>query len=105
MTRGGTHPYNAPDSLASIEAPLSTFALDRVTAQFPEAVAERYLDRTGGAWAVIHAEHLPKVAAFLKNELDFKLFTSIDAVDRLPGRGGIERGTASPIFCPIANGL
>jgi NADH:ubiquinone oxidoreductase subunit C len=62
---------------------LSTFALDRVTAQFPEAVAERYLDRTGGAWAVIHAEHLPKVAAFLKNELDFKLFTSIDAVDRL----------------------
>jgi NADH-quinone oxidoreductase subunit C len=63
--------------------PLSTFALDRVTAQFPEAVAERYLDRTGGAWAVIHAEHLPKVAAFLKNELDFKLFTSIDAVDRL----------------------
>jgi NADH-quinone oxidoreductase subunit C len=62
---------------------LSTFALDRVTAQFPEAVAERYLDRTGGAWAVIHAEHLPKVAAFLKNDLDFKLFTSIDAVDRL----------------------
>jgi NADH-quinone oxidoreductase subunit C len=62
---------------------LSTFALDRVTAQFPEAVAERYLDRTGGAWAVIHAEHLPKVAAFLKSDLDFKLFTSIDAVDRL----------------------
>jgi NADH-quinone oxidoreductase subunit C len=62
---------------------LSTYALDRVTAQFPEAVAERYLDRTGGAWAVIHAEHLPKVAAFLKHELDFKLFVSIDAVDRL----------------------
>ncbi len=62
---------------------MSTFALDRVTAQFPEAVAERYLDRTGGDWAVIHAEHLPKVAAFLKNDLDFKLFTSIDAVDRL----------------------
>jgi len=62
---------------------LSTFALDRLTAQFPEAVAERYFDRTGGAWAVIHAEHLPKVAAFLKSELDFKLFISIDAVDRL----------------------
>lgn len=62
---------------------MSTFALDRVAAQLPQAVAERYFDRTGSAWAVIHAEHLPQVAAFLKNELDFKLFTSIDAVDRL----------------------
>ena len=64
---------------------MSTFALDRLSAQLPAAVAERYLDRTGAAWAVIHAEHLPKVAAFLKNddELQFKLFVSIDAVDRL----------------------
>ena len=64
---------------------MSTFALDRVTAQFPEAVAERYVDRTGGAWAVIHPLALPKVAEFLKNdpELDFKLFGSADAVDRL----------------------
>ncbi|MBU8900543.1 NADH-quinone oxidoreductase subunit C [Corallococcus sp. H22C18031201] len=59
--------------------------MDRVTAQFPEAVAERYVDRAGGAWAVIHADWLPKVAAFLKNdpELNFKLFGSADAVDRL----------------------
>jgi NADH-quinone oxidoreductase subunit C len=64
---------------------LSTFALDRVSAHLPEAVAERYTDRAGGAWAVIHAQHLPKVAAFLKNdaELQFKLYTSADAVDRL----------------------
>ena len=64
---------------------MSTFALDRVSAQLPEAVADRYVDRTGGAWAVIHADSLPKVAAFLKNdpELEFKLFGSIDAVDRL----------------------
>ena len=83
MTPPIRRPYNAADSIASIEAPLSTYALDRVAAQFPEAVAERYTDRTGGAWAVIHADHLPQVAAFLKNDLDFKLFTSIDAVDRL----------------------
>lgn len=64
---------------------MSIFALDRVAAQFPEAVAERYVDRAGGAWAVIHAEWLPKVATFLKMdpELDFKLFGSADAVDRL----------------------
>ncbi|EAU63514.1 NADH-quinone oxidoreductase chain 5 [Stigmatella aurantiaca DW4/3-1] len=65
--------------------PLSTFALDRVSAHLPEAVAERYVDRAGGAWAVIHAQHLPAVVAFLKNdpELNFKLFVSADGVDRL----------------------
>jgi NADH-quinone oxidoreductase subunit C len=59
--------------------------LDRVSAQFPEAVAERYVDRAGGAWAVIHPQHLRQVAAFLKSEpdLEFKMFTSADAVDRL----------------------
>ncbi len=64
---------------------MSKFAFDKVAARFPEAMAERYEDRTGGEWAVIHPEHLPAVAAFLKNdpELDFKLFLSIDAVDRL----------------------
>jgi NADH-quinone oxidoreductase subunit C len=64
---------------------LSTFALDRLAARLPEAVAERYLDRSGGAWAVLHAEHLPKAVAFLKNdpELQFKLFVSLDGVDRL----------------------
>ena len=62
---------------------MSTYALDKVSAQFPEAVAERYFDRTGAAWAVLHAEHLPQVVAFLKAELDFKLFVSIDGVDRL----------------------
>ncbi|WXH26511.1 NAD(P)H-quinone oxidoreductase subunit J, chloroplastic [Myxococcus stipitatus] len=79
-------PYKAADSSPSvIGAPLSTFALDRVSAHFPEAVVERYVDRAGGAWAVIHADSLPKVAAFLKNdaELEFKLFGSMDGVDRL----------------------
>lgn len=59
--------------------------MDRVSALLPEAVAERYVDRAGGAWAVIHAQHLPKVVAFLKSdaELQFKLFSSVDAVDRL----------------------
>ncbi len=64
---------------------MSTFALDRVATQFPEAIAERYVDRAGGAWAVIHAPWIQKVAAFLKSDpqLDFKLFESVDAVDRL----------------------
>jgi NADH-quinone oxidoreductase subunit C len=69
----------------AIGASLSTVALDRVSAQFPEAVAERYVDRAGGAWAVIHPQHLRQVAAFLKSEpdLEFKLFLSADGVDRL----------------------
>jgi NADH-quinone oxidoreductase subunit C len=64
---------------------LSKFAFDKVAARFPAAIAERYDDRAGGHWAVIRAEHLREVAVFLKNdpELDYKLYLSADAVDRL----------------------
>lgn len=64
---------------------MSTFALDKVSARFPEAIAERYTDRTGGAWAVVHASSIRDVITHLKldPELSFKLFISIDAVDRL----------------------
>jgi len=64
---------------------LSTFALDKVAARFPDAVAERYSDRTGDPWMVVKPERLRDVMAFLKGdpELNFKLFVSIDAVDRL----------------------
>ena len=63
---------------------MSKFAFDKVAARFPEAIAERYDDRTGGHWAVVRPVHLREVASFLKNdpELDFKLFGSADAVDR-----------------------
>ena len=65
--------------------PLSAFAFDKLTANFPRAILERYRDRTGGEWAVIDSEAIPEVASELKDdpELDFKVFLSIDAVDRL----------------------
>jgi NADH-quinone oxidoreductase subunit C len=77
-------PYNAAH-LQPTGILLSKFAFDKVAARFPEAIAERYDDRSGAPWAVIRPEHLRDVASLLKNdpELDFKLFLSIDAVDRL----------------------
>jgi NADH-quinone oxidoreductase subunit C len=62
---------------------VSTFALDQVSQHLPEALAERYVDRTGGPWAVVKAEHLVAVAKLLKEQLGFRLFISMDAVDRL----------------------
>jgi NADH-quinone oxidoreductase subunit C len=64
---------------------LSTFALDKVKTRFPDAEVERYTDRAGGAWMVVKPEAIRDVMAFLKNdpELNFKLFLSVDAVDRL----------------------
>jgi len=64
---------------------VSLRALTLVQEKFPDAFAEQYTDRTGGAWAVVKAEHLRQVMAHLKDDphLDFKLFLSIDAVDRL----------------------
>lgn len=64
---------------------MSTFAFDKLAAQLPEAILERYNDRTGGAWVVVAPELIAPALAFLKNdpELQFKLFLSMDAVDRL----------------------
>lgn len=46
---------------------------------------ERYVDRAGGSWAVVRPDTIRETASFLKNdpELQFRLFLSIDAVDRL----------------------
>jgi NADH-quinone oxidoreductase subunit C len=64
---------------------VSKFALDRVSARLPEAFSGRYLDRTGGEWAVVRPDSIREVVSELKNnpELDFKLFLSMDCVDRL----------------------
>ena len=64
---------------------MSSFVFDKISSLFPEAISERYADRAGGEWAVIKPEFLTRVASQLKNdpELNFKMFGSIDAVDRL----------------------
>lgn len=62
---------------------MSTFALDQISALLPDALAERYVDRTGDAWGVVKREHLVAVATLLKQKLGFDMYVSIDAVDRL----------------------
>lgn len=64
---------------------MSKFAFDKVAAVLKDPFIERYDDRTGSHWAVVRADSLRDVAGLLKNEpdLDFKLFLSADAVDRL----------------------
>jgi NADH-quinone oxidoreductase subunit C len=64
---------------------VSAFALDRIAERLPQALAERPADRTGAPWGVVRAEALVPVAQLVKSDPDlaFKLFVSIDAVDRL----------------------
>jgi NADH-quinone oxidoreductase subunit C len=64
---------------------VSKFALDKVAARFPDAILQQYQDRSGGHWGLVRPELLREVVGHLKNdpELDFKLFLSIDCVDRL----------------------
>lgn len=62
---------------------MSTFALDQIQAQLPQALVERYTDRTGEPWGVVAREHIVAVATLLKEKLGFRLFISMDAVDRL----------------------
>lgn len=62
---------------------VSTFALDQIQAQLPNALVEYYRDRAGDAWGVVSREHILEVAKLLKTRLGFTLFVSMDAVDRL----------------------
>lgn len=64
---------------------MSKFALDQVQAALPDAFVDRYADRAGGEWAVVKPERLRDVSTRLKTapELQFKMFLSIDCVDRL----------------------
>jgi NADH-quinone oxidoreductase subunit C len=64
---------------------LSSFAYDKVAAKYPQAVEQRYSDRAGGDWLVVKAAQIREVLTELKldPELDFKLFLSMDGVDRL----------------------
>ncbi len=62
---------------------MSQWALDQLQAKIPDAFDERYTDRAGGHWGVVKRERINEVARVLKEELDFKMFVSIDAVDRL----------------------
>lgn len=64
---------------------MSKVALDTLTAKLSQPFVERYTDRTGAEWGVVHPDALVEVVSALKHdpELDFKLFVSIDAVDRL----------------------
>ena len=64
---------------------MSLRALTLVKEKYPDAFVEQYTDRTGGAWGVLKPDSLRQVLAHLKDDpqLDFKLFLSMDAVDRL----------------------
>ncbi len=62
---------------------MSTWALDQIQSQLPDALETRYLDRPGDAWGVVKREHIEAVTRLLKEKLGFKLFISMDCVDRL----------------------
>jgi NADH-quinone oxidoreductase subunit C len=62
---------------------VSSFALDQIQAQLPQALDERYIDRAGHAWGMVAGESIVAVVSLLKRELGFRLFISMDAVDRL----------------------
>jgi NADH-quinone oxidoreductase subunit C len=64
---------------------VSAFAFDRIAEKHPDAFAQRYKDRAGGEWAVVKPAAIRQVMSELKNdpELQFTLFESVDAVDRL----------------------
>ena len=64
---------------------MSLRALTLLQEKSPDALVEQYTDRSGGAWGVVKPDSLRQVMGLVKDDpqLDFKLFLSIDAVDRL----------------------
>ncbi len=62
---------------------MSTFALDQIQSQLPDALVERFTDRSGGAWGIVKPARIAEVAKLAKEQLGFRLFVSMDGVDRL----------------------
>lgn len=62
---------------------MSQKALDRLQRALPQALAERYEDTTGAHWGIVAKEFLLPLLHHAKEELGFRLFISMDAVDRL----------------------
>jgi NADH-quinone oxidoreductase subunit C len=62
---------------------VSTSALQAIAAQIPEAFVDQYLDRSQAAWGVVDPTHLVAVVTMAKERLGFRLFVSMDCVDRL----------------------
>ena len=60
-----------------------SYALDQISAQIPDALIERYVDRSGDQWGVVSPNQMAAVARLAKEKLGFRLFVSMDAVDRL----------------------
>lgn len=83
MSTDHASPASAPVAVTGGSGGTNPSPTDQIQAQLPEAVAERYTDRAGDAWAVIKREHMPAVARLAKEKLGFRLFVSMDAVDRL----------------------
>jgi len=62
---------------------MSQKALDRLQSTLPQALVERYQDVSGAHWAIVAPEFLIPLLRCAKEELGFRLFISMDAVDRL----------------------
>ncbi|MCL2625649.1 MAG: NADH-quinone oxidoreductase subunit C [Cystobacterineae bacterium] len=62
---------------------MSQKALDSVQHTLPQALVERYEDITGAHWGIVNQEFLLPLLRYAKETLGFRLFISMDAVDRL----------------------
>ncbi len=62
---------------------MSNPAVESIQQSLPDAVLASYVDRSGDSWAVIRPSGIAAVAKLLKEQLGFRLFLSMDAVDRL----------------------
>lgn len=62
---------------------MSQKALDKLQSTLPQALVQRYQDMTGAHWAIVDPAFLIPLLRCAKEELGFRLFVSMDAVDKL----------------------
>lgn len=62
---------------------MSTFALEQIDTQFPDALLERRADRSGVEWGLLRHNRIAEVLSLVKEQLGFRLFLTIEGLDRL----------------------
>lgn len=73
---------------------MSLQVLQQLEVQFPGALLEKLADRSGNTWGVIARERIAQVLDAAKHQLGFRLFVTIEGMDRLE----LPQGERAPRF-------
>ena len=103
----GVHPYKTATFF--LGAPLSNYALEKVATRLPDALTERYTDRSGADWGVVKASSIRDATPPIRQRLDPRRFRAVVLCSPVwagklagPARTYLGQAGKVPLLCGVA---